>query len=108
MEKRLRTAVGSAITTINPKSKGKKINLRKYDLVDIQMVDGEWLRAMVSDRSKVSGSFYNYFNIRGEDRLDRNVDLARLKFKQVCEEVNMVLIHSEKHQDEDCKNASET
>ena len=53
-EKRQRTTKPK---TINPKSKGKKINLRKYDLVDIQMVDGEWLRAMVSDRSKVSGSF---------------------------------------------------
>ena len=111
VEKRPRTAVGSAITTkpktIHPKSKGRKINLRKNDLVDIQMDDGEWLRATVSDRSKVSGSFYNYFNIRGEDGLDRNVDLERLKYKQVCEEVNMVLIPRERHQDEDCKNAKQ-
>ena len=71
------------------------------------MDDGEWLRATVSDRPRVSGSFYNYFNIRGEDGLDRNVDLERLKCKQVCEEVNMVLIPRERHQDEDCKSAKQ-
>lgn len=101
------TSIQRKTKTIHPKSQGKKINLKRNDLIDIQMQDGDWLRATVSDRSKVSGSFYNYFNVRGEDGLDRNVDLERLRFKEVCEEVNMVLIPQERHKDEDCKAAKQ-
>ena len=110
-DKRPRTAESSSIQAkpkvVNPKSKGKKINLKKNDLIDIQMEDGEWLKATVSDRSKVSGSFYNYFNIRGEDGLDRNVDLERLRFREICEEVNMVLIPQERNKDDYCKAAKQ-
>ena len=66
------------------------------------MEDGDWLRATVSDRCKVSGYFYNYFNIRGEGGIDRNVDLERLSYRQIFEEVNMVLIPQERHKDDDC------
>ena len=66
------------------------------------MEDGDWLRATVSDRCKALGNLYNYFNIRGEGGIDRNVDLERLSYRQIFEEVNMVLIPQERHKDDDC------
>ena len=51
----------------------------------------------VIDRAKVSGKYYNYFNVLGEDGLDRNVDLERLEFKKMIEE--------EEQNSEECKKA---
>ena len=93
--------------TANQKSKGKKINLKKNDLINIQMEDRDWFRATVSDRCKALGNLYNYFNIRGEGGIDRNVDLERLSYRQIFKEVNMVLIPQERHKDDDCWNAKQ-
>ena len=44
----------------------------------------------------------------GEDGLERNVDLERIKYRKVTapeEEVNMVLIPRESHSNEECKKA---
>ena len=63
----------------------------KDDLIQINLDEGEWLGATVIDRAKASGKYYNYFNVLGEDGLERNVDLERLEFRKVKEEeVNIV------------------
>ena len=91
---------------LNPPSKSAKIALKKDDTVEINIDADEWLGAKVIDRSKVTGKFYNYFNVLGEDGLERNVDLERLSYRKVTEEeVNMVLIPKETHSNEECKKA---
>ena len=65
--------------------------------------------AQVLNRSKVNGKYYNYFNVCGEDGLERNIDLERIKFRKVTEEeVNIVTIPREKQNDDECKNAKAT
>ena len=44
------------------------------------MENGDWIKATIADRCKVSGGFYNYFNIRGEDGQDRNVTQEKLEY----------------------------
>ena len=59
--------------------------------MQINLDEDEWLGATVIDRAKVSGKYYNYFNVLGEDGLERNMDLERLEFRKMTEEeVNMV------------------
>jgi transposase InsO family protein len=90
---------------IFPKNKGRKINLKKDDVIEFEE-NGEDVIATVINREKVSGNFYNYFNVRGEDGLMRNVDLERLSFRKLDEnECNMVMIPRERHSDLDCKEA---
>ena len=92
---------------IYPSSKGRKVSLKKNDVIDVQLDDEEtWTRAIITDREKITGKYYNYYNIRGLDGEERNVDLERLRFKQVQEEeVHMVIIPREKHKDVDCLKA---
>ena len=45
----------------------------------------------------------NHFNVRGNDGIERNLDLERVKYRKVeKEEVNMVMIPPERHKDSDC------
>ena len=92
-----------------PPSKGAKINLKKNDLIQIKLTEeSEEIYARVLSRSKVSGKYFNYFNVCGEDGLERNVDLERLKYRKVTEEeVNIVTIPKEKQNDDACKKAKE-
>ena len=47
----------------------------------------------ITGRDKITGNFYTYFNLVGEDGLPRNVDLERVKFRRIQEEeAFMVLI----------------
>ena len=93
-----------------PPSKGIKINLKKDDLIQLKLDDtAEEIYARVLDRSKVTGKYYNYFNVCGEDGLERNVDLERLMYRKVTEEeVNIVTISREKQNEDECKKAKET
>ena len=64
------------------------------------------IRASVLNREKLSGRYYNYFNIRGEDGLSRNIDGERIKFKKLEEEeCDMVMIPADRHKDGDCMKA---
>lgn len=90
----------------HPPSRAEKIQLKRDDLIQINLDDGEWLGATVIDRAKVSGKYYNYFNVLGEDGLERNVDLERLDYRKMTEEeVNMVQIPREEQSSEECKRA---
>ena len=90
----------------HPPSRAEKIRLKKDDLIQINLDEDEWLGATVIDRAKVSGKYYNYFNVLGEDGLERNVDLEQLEFRKVTEEeVNMVHIPREEQNSEECRNA---
>ena len=90
----------------HPPSRADKIQLKKDDHIQINLDEEEWLGATVIDRAKVSGKYYNYFNVLGEDGLERNVDLERIEFRKVTEEeVNMVQIPREDQNSEECRKA---
>ena len=93
-----------------PPSKGDKINLKKDDLIQIKLSDeSEEIVARVLNRSKVNGKYYNYFNVYGEDGLERNVDLERIAFRKVTEEeANIVTIPKDKQNEDECRRAKET
>ena len=92
---------------IFPKNTADKIRLKKDDVIEFEE-EGESITATVVNREKVSGNFYNYFNVRGEDGLMRNVDLERATFRKLdYNECNMVIIPRERHSDPDCKKAME-
>ena len=92
-----------------PQSKGVKINLKKNDLIQVKLGDtSEEIYARVLNRSKVSGKYYNYFNVCGEDGLERNIDLERLMYRKVTEEeVNVVTVPREEQNSDECKGAKE-
>ena len=83
----------------------EKIQLKKDDVIEFDD-NGETIKATVINREKVSGNFYNYFNVCGEDGLMRNVNLERAPFRKLeFEECNMLIIPRERHSDSDCKKA---
>ena len=84
-----------------PKSFKPKIALKEGVNIKVNL-EGE-----VTGRSKVSGSFYNYFNIRDQRGLDWNVNLETAVWSRTEEEVMMVLIPRSKHGDSDCKAAKQ-
>ena len=87
---------------IYPRSTKEKIKLRKDDWIEFDE-RGECISAAVLGREKVTGRHYNYFNVRGNDGIERNVDLERVKYRKVEEEeVNMVMIPQGRHKDTDC------
>ena len=91
-----------------PKNIKPKIKLKKDEIIEIED-RGETITATVLSREKASGSYYNYFNVRGYDGLERNVDLERVKFRKINEEeCNMVLIPRSEHKNEACIVAKET
>ena len=80
----------------------QKIKLKKDDWIEFDEA-GQTVTATILGREKVTGRHYNYFNVRGEDGMERNVDLERTKYKRVIEEeVNMVVIPQGRHKDPDC------
>ena len=90
------------------KSMGPKINLRKDDVIEFEE-NGEIVVASIVNREKVTGGYYNYFNVRGEDGLMRNINLEQANYRRLQEEeCNMVIIPRERHSDPDCREALET
>ena len=86
----------------------EKICLNKNDMIKINLNEEEWINAAVINRGKVSGKYYNHFNILGEDGLERNVDLERIPYEKVAtDEVNIVMIPREEQCSEECKQAKE-
>ena len=83
----------------------KKIQLKKDNVIEFDD-NGETIKATVINREKVSEIFYNFFNVRGEDGLMRNVNLERAPFRKLdFEECNMLIVPRERHSDSDCKEA---
>ena len=88
-----------------PPNKQEKIKLKKGDWIEMEE-NGRLIRASILNREKLSGRYYNYFNIRGEDGLERNIDGERVKFKKLEEEeCDMVMIPADRHKDDDCMEA---
>ena len=58
-------------------------------------------------REKIGGRYYNYFNVRGEDGLLRNVDLERVKYRKIddVEVCLMVIVPREHHGTEEVQKA---
>ena len=74
-----------------PKSYKPKIALKEGVNIKVNL-EGEEVAARVTGRSKVSGSFYNYFNIRDQRGLDWNVNLETAVWSRTEEDVMMVLM----------------
>ena len=89
-----------------PKSCKPKIALKEGVNIKVNL-EGEEVAARVTGRGKVSGSFYNYFNIRDQRGLDWNVNLETAVWSRTEEEVMMVLIPRSRHGDSDCKAAKQ-
>ena len=91
-----------------PKNKGEKISLKRNEVIELTE-NGEKLVATVLSREKVTGAYYNYFNIQGEDGLRRNVNLEKVAFRKLEEsDCNMVMIPASRHGDPDCRMALQT
>ena len=90
---------------ICPPSTKEKIKLKKGDWIEFEE-NGVELRASVIDREKVTGKYYNYFNVTGEDGIKRNIDGERVRFRKLEEEeCDMVMIPADRHKDQDCVEA---
>ena len=87
-----------------PPNTKEKIKLKKGDWIELEE-NGQLIRASILNREKLSGKYYNYFNIRGEDGLERNIDGERIKFKKLEEECDIVMIPADRHKDTDCMEA---
>ena len=49
-----------------------KIALKQDDMIQMRIgEDKEWLRTTVINHAKVNGRYYNYFNVLGEDGIER-------------------------------------
>ena len=75
---------------------------------EIGNLEGEEVAAIVTGRGKVTGSYYNYFNIRDQRGLDWNVNLETAGWSRAEEDVMMVLILRSRHGESDCKSAKQT
>ena len=66
-----------------------------------------WHEATIVNREKVSGKYYNYFNVVGDDGIPNNVNLEKVHYNTVTEneEVNIVMIPFEEQSTEECKEA---
>ena len=104
-EKRIAVEGDAAIPKkriVFPPNTKEKIKLKKGDTIELEE-NGQLIRASILNREKLTGKFYNYFNILGEDGLARNIDGERVKFKKLEEEeCNMVMIPNDRHKDDDC------
>ena len=81
-----------------PKNTKEKISLKRDEVIEYD--DGnEVIKAVILGREKVSGNYYNYFNVQGEDGLNRNVNLERVKFRKIdeIEQCFMVIVPHEHH-----------
>ena len=90
----------------HPRSCKPKTVLKEGTNIKIHL-EGEEVGARVTGRGKVSGSFYNYFNIRDQRGLDWNVNLESSVWSRTEDEVMMVLIPRTRHGDSDCKAAKQ-
>ena len=64
------------------------------------------MKLNVINREKVSGNFYDYINLHGEDSLMRNVNLVSYPFRKLdFEGCNKLIIPRKTHSDSDCKEA---
>ena len=90
-----------------PKNNKPKIALKEGENIRITL-EGEEVTARVTGRCKVTGSFYNYFNIKDQRGLDWNVNLEVNDWSRTQEEVMMVLIPRSRHGESDCKSAKQT
>ena len=90
-----------------PKNNRPKIALKEGENIRVSL-EGEEVAAKVIGRGKVSGSYYNYFNIKDQRGLNWNVNLETASWSRVEEEVMMVLIPRSRHGESDCKSAKQT
>ena len=87
-------------------SKGEKLRFKRGDLIEFEE-QGSVSRATILNREKVTGRFYNYFNVQCEDGSTRNINGGKVNPKRLELEENMVLIPTDRHKDEDCMKAKE-
>ena len=88
-------------------SKGDKLKFKRGDFIEFEE-QGRVSKATILNREKVTGRFYNYFNVQCEDGSTRNINGEKVNPRRLTfEECNMVLIPVDRHKDEDCMKAKD-
>ena len=92
-----------------PACNEEKIKLKKGDNIVIEL-EGETIQAEVTGRDKVTGKFYNYFNIKGARGLAWNVNLEQAEWRlpESEEDCLFVMIPKHRHGEKDCRDAKKT
>ena len=92
---------------IYPPSEQAKMMFKRGDIIEFED-EGQITKATIMNREKITGRYYNYFNVHCEDGITRNINGERVNIRKLEEEeCNMVLIPAERHKDEDCMNAKQ-
>ena len=92
---------------IYPPSEQAKMMLKRGDIIEFED-EGQITKATVMNREKITGRYYNYFNVQCEDGNTRNINGERVSIRKLEEEeCNMVLIPAERHKDDDCMKAKQ-
>ena len=70
------------------KNTDQKIALKRDDVIEFEE-HGESIIVSIVNRQKVSGGYYNYFKVKGEDELMRNINFERMRYRKLeAEEYN--------------------
>ena len=96
-------------TVCLPACKEEKIKLKKGDNIVIEL-EGESIQAKVTGRDKVTGKFYNYFNIEDARGLAWNVNLEQAEWRhpESEEDCLLMMIPKHRHGEKDCRDAKKT
>ena len=93
-------------TSCLPACKEEKIKLKKGDNIVIEL-EGETIQVEVTGRDKVTGKYYNYFNIKDARGLAWNVNLEQAEWRhpESEEDCLLVMIPKHRHGEKDCRDA---
>ena len=75
-----------------PVSKTLRVNLKKNDIVEYRVKDGELKKCVImGPAGKATGPYKNWYNVENEDRLKQSVDFGNADFNVVREEGEVCL-----------------
>ena len=89
----------------------RDVDLKREDRVQYKVEpEDEWIDATVLSRAgKASGQYKDWYNVKEDGGIERSVDFGRVHSwrKMAEDEVNIVLIPKERHEDSDCIEAKQ-
>ena len=92
---------------VYPPSQQAKMMLKRGDIIEFED-EGQITKATIMNREKITGRYYNYFNVQCDDGNTKNINGEKVNIRKLEEEeCNMVLIPAERHKDDDCMKAKQ-
>ena len=82
-----------------------EVDLKKNERIRFEIEEfNEWTDAKILNRAgKATGIHRNWYNVRNDDGLEKSINLDRVSdWETVTQDVCVVLIPKEKHEDEKC------